>query len=70
MAGQDIAVQIVNLAFDHTAGVMQNMQKGGVLAVQIRKKMLCALRQAQNSAQMSNLGGCFLNRSELLTQKL
>ena len=67
MTRKQVAIQIIDLALDDAAGVMQDMQKCRMLAVQIRKKMLCALRQAQNSAQMSNLGGCFLNRSVLLT---
>ena len=70
MAGKQVAIQVVDLALDDAAGVMQDMQERRMLAVQIREEMLCALRQAQNRAQMGDLSGRFLNRSVLLAQKL
>ena len=70
MRGENIAIQIIDLALDNAAGIMQNMQKRLMLAMQIRKEMLRALGQAQHGAQMRHLCRSFLNRAVLLAQQL
>ena len=70
MRGEDVAVQVVDLALDHAAGVMQDMQKRLMLAMQVRKEVLRALGQAKHGAQMRHFCRGFLNRAVLLAQQL
>ena len=69
MRGEDIAIQIIDLALDDAAGIVQDMQKCLMLAMEIRKEMLRALGQTKHGAQMRHFGGCFLNGMILLAQQ-
>ncbi len=65
MPGKHRAKQFVNLALDITRRIAQNMVEGLIFSVNIRKEMLCRLRQMQNGLQIDNLSGDTGNTGEL-----
>ena len=69
MGGKQVAVQVVDLALDDAAGVMQDMQESLMLAMQIRKEMLRALGQVEDGLQVDDLRTGSLHRGILLCQK-